>query len=370
MNSTIRKSDHHLEISFFLLRWLFLISAPIVFYFLHQDAPAFYDWSMFGVLWLFGFIYMAVTQAILHMSKQGTSLYFWNTKGGVIFDFVAFIWLIAITGGVYSPLFPIAYLIILHVAIYWELKGAVLFSFLLSIGTTFITIIGGTPFSTNLWLVYSMNQLFMLLMGLLGGFLVTRERKHYFEKRALEEVAKMDYLTNLRNHRSFQETLQNYLHTNQHFWLVLADLDRFKCVNDKYGHEMGDQVLAKVGSVLDYGVEGYSGTAFRYGGEEFSILFKSSDRDQVAAALKELKDKIENLRFLANENEFSISMSFGCVECTETESSNLVKMADDRLYEAKRAGRNTIIMNKTWIGTEQSHLEREYSEGEYRVEGK
>jgi diguanylate cyclase (GGDEF)-like protein len=353
VNHTIRKSDHHLEISFFLLRWLFLIVAPIVFYFLHQEAPVSYDWVEFVVLWVFGFLYMAVTQVILHTSKQGTSLYFWNTKGGVIFDYVAFIWLIAITGGVYSPLFPISYLIILHVAIYWELKGAVLFSFLLSIGTTLITITSGTPFSTNYWLVYSMNQLFMLLMGLLGGFLVTRERKHYFEKRALERVAKMDYLTNLENHRSFQETLQNYIHMKQHFWLVLADLDRFKCVNDKYGHEMGDQVLAKVGSVLDYVVEANSGIAFRYGGEEFSILFKSTDREKVASTLIDLKEKIENLLFQANEKEFTISMSFGCVECTETESSNLVKMADDRLYEAKRAGRNTIIMDSKWTETEQ-----------------
>lgn len=77
---------------------------------------------------------------------------------------------------------------------------------------------------------------------------------------------------------------------------------------------------------------------------------------KVAATLIDIKEKIESLCFQANEKEFTISMSFGCVECTETESSNLVKMADDRLYEAKRAGRNTIIMNSKGTETEQCPL--------------
>ncbi|MFP3339301.1 GGDEF domain-containing protein, partial [Micrococcus sp. SIMBA_131] len=87
----------------------------------------------------------------------------------------------------------------------------------------------------------------------------------------LEDIARKDFLTELYNHRSFQEDLRYCAEEGNPVLVVLSDIDYFKAVNDQFGHMVGDHVLRKIGDIFKKQI-GTSGRAYRYGGEELAIL--------------------------------------------------------------------------------------------------
>ncbi|WP_142996795.1 hypothetical protein [Alteribacter keqinensis] len=115
------QTDHFLEVAFSITRWIFLVVAFVVYVFF--TGPANDNHTAFSLLVIFGLVYMSVTQVCLHKVKKGSSLYAWITKGGVVFDFIAYPWLVAITGRFISPFIPVGYLIVLHAILYWRYTG-------------------------------------------------------------------------------------------------------------------------------------------------------------------------------------------------------------------------------------------------------
>lgn len=245
------RSHHALEVIFSSLRWFFLVLSIVVFSVQYVEDPHQGKLTFFILLVVFGFIYMGVSDYYLHKSPEGSKMYTMMTKGGPFFDFIAFSALVPLTGGLESPLFPLAYLIILHVAVYWRFLGGM-------IAAGFFTLVYSIIFFTQAQEASSLQSLiiffcavfFLLLIGGLGGIIVSRERKHQWENSLLVEAANRDYLTNLANHRSFQECLRNDLDKGKDFYLALTDIDKFKLVNDKYGHVTGDKVLCQIGEIL------------------------------------------------------------------------------------------------------------------------
>lgn len=166
------------------------------------------------------------------------------------------------------------------------------------------------------------------------------------EAQLLREQSQIDQLTGLRNRRGFYDYYENNLASmdvSQRAGIVVCDIDFFKKVNDTYGHNVGDAVLVFVADTMQK-VVGKAGEVFRWGGEEFIILFKGCDKEETAKYAEELRCTIKDSECHCENQVIKITMSFGVSEIDKNISSEKnVKSADDKLYTAKQTGRNKVV---------------------------
>lgn len=339
------QSHHALEIIFSSLRWFFLVLSIAVFAVQYFENPVEWKLILFVLLVIFGFLYMGVSDYYLHKTPEGSKMYVMMTKGGPFFDFLAFSALIPLTGGIESPVFPLAYLIILHVAVYWRFLGGMISAafFILVYSIIFFVQVQEAT-ALHSMIDYFSAVFFLFLIGGLGGIIVSRERIHQSENSLLVEAANRDYLTNLANHRSFQECLRNDLDQGKEFYLALADIDKFKSINDKYGHVTGDKVLRQIGEIFTTGLSTKQGKAFRYGGEEFALILYYKEEVEVKELLAEIKQAVASHVFFDNGEAFHVTMSFGSGKQNGERPDLLVEKVDRLLYIAKNGGRNRIVL--------------------------
>ena len=180
------------------------------------------------------------------------------------------------------------------------------------------------------------------------------ERKILQQK--LENLAKTDPLTKLLNRRSFftQAALayERSRRAQQTFSLILFDIDHFKEINDTYGHQAGDQILAKVGERMRRKSPD-GALACRFGGEEFIMLLPETDTKDAQTFARDLKDEI-NRPINTSEKPIQVSASFGISTFDPTEAVNLDKLierADDAMYHSKENGRNRITVSSDHSGS-------------------
>jgi len=164
----------------------------------------------------------------------------------------------------------------------------------------------------------------------------------------LEEMATTDKLTGLLNRQTldvlFQQALSLALRSNKHLVVVLADIDHFKAINDRYGHLVGDEVLRLVASTLREGLRG-SDTVCRWGGEEFLMILKDCDINAGMALADKLRAALESSAGLAALVDKGVTASFGVAQFNAGETvESMVGRADKALYAAKMAGRNRVAM--------------------------
>ncbi|MBL7210956.1 MAG: diguanylate cyclase [Desulfobacteraceae bacterium] len=165
----------------------------------------------------------------------------------------------------------------------------------------------------------------------------------------MAEMATRDQLTGLYNRRYFMEMLERELAKARRYatglTLCMVDLDRFKNVNDSYGHSAGDSVLSGIGGMLNEGAR-ESDFACRYGGEEFVIILPSTDLEGARNVCERLRKSVEEALFEYDTMRIRITISIGMTEYSPSDDSSLsdlIKMADDALYQAKREGRNRVV---------------------------
>ncbi len=164
----------------------------------------------------------------------------------------------------------------------------------------------------------------------------------------INELARRDTLTGLYNRRDFMERLDLEIarvdrHLRPGLSLCLADVDRFKSINDKFGHPAGDEVLKLCGACLDDSIRTTDYVA-RYGGEEFVLLLDATTDELAVQTCERIRKQIEQLCFPALPG-FSITISMGVAHFIEGESpARLIERADLALYEAKAAGRNAVCV--------------------------
>ena len=164
----------------------------------------------------------------------------------------------------------------------------------------------------------------------------------------MTERAYVDELTGLGNRRRFQELLeagvmQAALH-NETFSLVLIDLDDFKRINDRHGHDVGDEVLRSCAAQLRL-ITRCSGGLARIGGEEFAAILHGTDIAAAANYADRCRKAIAEMEFAKLEQTFRLSASLGVASWRSdmADAAALVRVADERLYAAKRAGKNCVV---------------------------
>jgi len=166
------------------------------------------------------------------------------------------------------------------------------------------------------------------------------------------KIAMIDDLTDLGNRRFFNQTLQVEIARAQAsgaaLCLAIADLDRFKSVNDRFGHVVGDHLLKLFANLLMRHMRD-RGPAARYGGEEFTLLFRDADIDEAQRVVDNIRHELETKRWVVGAKEEplgAVTASFGIARLALNESAeSLVRRADAKLLEAKSAGRNRIAVD-------------------------
>jgi diguanylate cyclase (GGDEF)-like protein len=163
----------------------------------------------------------------------------------------------------------------------------------------------------------------------------------------LRYVAVTDELTGLPNRRHIIKRLEEAWQASSRHRTPLActiiDVDHFKAVNDTYGHLTGDVVLREAAQSMLLAVR--AGEVLgRLGGEEFLLVLPHSDMDEAATAAERLRQTIERMRVPVGDSHLSVTISLGVAERVEhmADAEALLGMADEALYAAKRAGRNTV----------------------------
>ncbi len=166
---------------------------------------------------------------------------------------------------------------------------------------------------------------------------------------ALRLQAVRDPLTGLYNRRYMQEFLERELHSarrkHRPLSVMMLDLDHFKRYNDNFGHSAGDQALAAVGEMLLRSVRA-DDIACRYGGEEFTLILPECSLRQAAVRAEEIRKRLKEYRSPSDHQASDLTVSIGVAAFDETTDrvDLLLKFADDALYQAKRDGRDRVVL--------------------------
>jgi len=156
----------------------------------------------------------------------------------------------------------------------------------------------------------------------------------------LIELANIDPLTRVFNRRAFFEKAQQLCRGEAPLAAIMLDADHFKRINDTYGHDVGDQVLAAIGRE----VQTEDAIVGRMGGEEFAILIEGAGREAALAHAEAIRTRIAALAFDAANEKAPVTCSFGVAERQADESiDQLLRRADTALYEAKSSGRDRVV---------------------------
>jgi len=167
----------------------------------------------------------------------------------------------------------------------------------------------------------------------------------------LQEQALRDPLTGLYNRRYLDQTLQQALddctRSDRPLSLVLIDIDRFKRINDTYGHPAGDEMIRQLGGLLTARVRDTGLVVCRYGGEEFLLMLPGTGLTTAAALAEELRRDFEALEVETGERTMRTTLSFGVsgFPAHPAHPQLLVRLADQALYQAKLGGRNRVVVS-------------------------
>lgn len=167
----------------------------------------------------------------------------------------------------------------------------------------------------------------------------------------MDRLASTDGLTELYNHRIFQDKLgkmiegceQKQGEQSSCLHLALLDIDNFKQINDECGHSAGDEVLKSVANILRKLAYNNGNYAFRYGGEEFALLFSSRTREDVVQTMEQIRIEVSKLKHpMLKDTSVTISAGIGEYHPGEGKHPFFIRI-DEALYTAKKNGKNRIL---------------------------
>lgn len=204
-------------------------------------------------------------------------------------------------------------------------------------------------YSTN-WLIFNFAIIMMVMVA--GLSLTAVLTDDMFDK--IKAVSSTDILTGLKTRRAFEEEFENiFLKLERSplpLSIIIADIDHFKLVNDTYGHQTGDRVIATFGKLLFAGSRKTDLVA-RIGGEEFCIVLWNADAAGARLVAENMRTQFQAAQFdgIPKHKKFTSSFGVATLKTGET-SEELYRRADQALYLAKQKGRNRVCLDE-------SHLE-------------
>jgi len=177
-----------------------------------------------------------------------------------------------------------------------------------------------------------------------------KTRKIEQQNEQLKHMSITDELTGLSNRRSFDEQFSKDFslayREKLYFNFAIVDIDHFKLVNDKYGHQIGDKCLQLLAYAFKKAFNRSSDKIFRYGGEEFIIYSLSKEKEKFYDILELSRDSVEKASMEVNGVSVKVTISIGAISPIPpfNEYERYIKLADDNLYKAKALGRNKVII--------------------------
>jgi len=166
----------------------------------------------------------------------------------------------------------------------------------------------------------------------------------------IKELSETDHLTGLYNRQTFDGYFElkfaQAIQQTENLALVMLDIDNFKKINDSYGHQVGDECLQAVAEYLRQTKLRKKDFVARYGGEEVVIVLTNTDIKGAEEISQRICDGLSQIKLSAEQNAIVLTASFGVAELTYNHASNttqLLKFADDALYQAKARGKNQVV---------------------------
>ena len=215
----------------------------------------------------------------------------------------------------------------------WGLRGAVALSDL------------GQPLGSKLDVLVLFETILATVTVTFGMILLSAERMHA----QLREQAYLDSLTGLYNRRAFHEASRALVASAERdgepIALALLDMDHFKAINDNFGHGVGDKVLMRFANLAELTFRDEDVLA-RFGGEEFVVLLPGADAEQAMQALQRLRRRLETecIEYQGQCVPSTVSIGLSCRQGEKIDLHAMIEEADKALYDAKRAGRNRVIL--------------------------
>lgn len=319
----------------------------IGFLFLYVNAARLTDWprGSFNTLLAFAALYNFGIHAYLRKTD------FFSTKLTLLFLYIDML-AVAVgahyTGGVESPFLFIWHLTLFATGIRFGFRQTILLQVPMAVFYGYFLFRGDAPADAE-----QLNRLILGLVSLVAAALYGSifSQGEQFTMKVLADYRKAaitDNLTGLHNYAYFIDRLRHEQfradRDHTHFSVIIFDLDRFKQVNDTYGHEKGNALLQSIAGILMMNARRMD-TVARYGGEEFVLLMPES-RGAEREAAERIRKKIESMEFIGiAEGPIRITVSGGM--CTYPQHARsldeLLARADKALYDAKAGGRNRTV---------------------------
>lgn len=187
-----------------------------------------------------------------------------------------------------------------------------------------------------------------LLSGMLGYRSGKLMQQLTLTRSEMLRISRTDQLTGLLNRRGFEDAAVPALHSACHAGLpavvLMCDIDRFKSINDRFGHEFGDKALAAVADVLRQFSRTHGALVGRHGGEEFAALMIGISRDTAQEIAEDIRRACAGRDIVSGKIAERLTISIGLtVTHGETDLAKILRVADQALYMAKRQGRDRVI---------------------------
>jgi diguanylate cyclase (GGDEF)-like protein len=328
------------------------------FMYVLSNYPTLQNWLQSFSIFFFMLAGLLFANSFLNLEKYHYTLY--KITRYLIFIIIVIALLSAILVGYH---YHVMFSIIVVIVVSMYIVGVALFSFLSGnraarffllgassglIGAmiTALTVMSFIPYN---YMTYKANDFGMFIdVILLSLALADRVKITLEEKLKAEKEAKTDIVTGLYNRRAYYEICnmeyERLVRHHRILSVIMFDIDHFKTINDRYGHDTGDMVLSNVARIVREVIREYD-FAFRMGGDEFLLLLPETSEAKACILAERIRTNIEDQKILdKNHNKFSITASFGIAQYSHKDKSigDVTRKADEALYQAKKAGRNRI----------------------------
>lgn len=207
------------------------------------------------------------------------------------------------------------------------------------------------PSGSGAWLNIALFLCYSYLSFFTVAFILRELNTHFRKLAGIELLSQTDYLTGLNNSRTFGELVKTIAERPENpVSLILLDIDRFKAVNDSYGHPAGDIVLRELAERLKRVPLPEGAVLSRNGGEEFSVLLPGTEKQEAAEAAEKIRRAVCDNPFILDGGlslPVTVSLGVSAYPKDAAGTKELYGLADEALYRAKNAGRNRVSIHGT-----------------------